>query len=377
MISEFLSQKEYKLFRGEVFIDREKEVEFFKDFFNELPRKILFVYGPKSTGKTTLIEYVIENELIDNKKIFKSSKYNIKYVNFRAKLIGSYNTFLDSIIRKQDEEIEAELGYEINLGVFRLAPKLYAKAKEKEEDVFDLLLNQFKKSKKKNIFIIDEIQVLEDIYINGSRELLKEFLNFCVRLTKETHLTHVVILTSNTIFLNRIYNDSKLKETSEFKLINHPDENVAKKLLKDLGYNQKQIDLIIEYFGTIFSRLIKVYQYIKPTEDIEKLKEFLEKEKLDAYMQINDMFVRNKKYHLPDNVDEIFKELAKELIKKEKYILKEKDLNTQKRVYPVIEVFCEKEILFYDPQTGLITPNSRIYLKAMEDLSVKRVASSR
>jgi len=39
--------------------------------------------------------------------------------------------------------------------------------------------------------------------------------------------------------------------------------------------------------------------------------------------------------------------------------------------YPTIEVFCEKEILFFDPQTGLITPNSRIYLKAMENLSAK------
>jgi len=294
MISKILNQKGYKLFRKVPFIDREKEIQFFKKYFEEEPQKILFVYGPKSTGKTTLIEYVIENELIDDKKIFKSSKYNIKYLNFRRKLIGNYNTFLDSIIRKQDEEIEAGFSYEINLGVFRLTPKLYSKVKEKEEDLFDLLLNEFKKSKKKNIFIIDEIQVLEDIYINGSRELLKEFLNFCVALTKETHLAHVVILTSNTIFLNRIYNDSKLKETSEFKLINHSEKEVAKKLLNDLGYNKEQANLIIEYFGTIFSRLIKVYQYIKPTEDIKKLKEFLEKERKDAYMQIKDLLFTPK-----------------------------------------------------------------------------------
>ena len=367
MLTDILKQKGYKTFRGEVFVDRVEEVKFFKEYFEELPRKILFVYGPKSTGKTTLIEYVIKNELIDDKRLFKSSKYNIKYVNFRGKLIASYNTFLDSIIRKKDETIEAELSYELNLGVFRLNPKLYAKAKEKEEDIFDLLIDELKKSKKKNIFIIDEIQVLEDIYINGTRELIKEFLNFCVRLTKELHLSHVVILTSNTIFLNRIYNDSKLKKTSKFKLIDHPNENVARKLLLDLGYNNEKIDIIIDYFGTVFIDLITLYQYLKPNEYIEKLKEYLESEKRDAYMQINDLFIRNKKYNLPDNVDEIFKEITKEIIKKEKYILKEKDLNTQKRVYPTIEVFCEKEILFFDPQTGIITPNSRIYLKAMED----------
>ncbi|WOE70987.1 hypothetical protein RZR97_05280 [Hydrogenimonas thermophila] len=34
---------------------------------------------------------------------------------------------------------------------------------------------------------------------------INEFRNFCVRLTKETHLAHVVILSSNTIFIDRLY----------------------------------------------------------------------------------------------------------------------------------------------------------------------------
>jgi len=369
MISKTLSQKGYKLFRDYPFIDRDEEIEFFKSYFEKEPDKILFVYGPKSTGKTTLIEYVIENELIDDKKFFKSKRYNIKYINFRGKLIASYDTFLDSITTKENSKLEGKISSEINLGIFRLNSVIFEAVKEKELDIFEALIDEFKKSKKKNIFIIDEIQVLEDLYINGSRELLKEFLNFCVRLTKELHLSHVVILTSNTIFLNRIYNDSKLKATSIFRLIDHPKESISRKLLRDLGYNDKQVDLIIDYYGTAFTYLLKVAQFIKPTESIEKLKEYLDKEKLDAYMQINDMFVRNKRYNLPDNVDEIFKEIARDIVKKEIYILKEKDLDTQKRVYPVIEVFCEKEILFFDSQTGLITPNSRIYLKAMEELA--------
>jgi hypothetical protein len=34
----------------------------------------------------------------------------------------------------------------------------------------------------------------------------------------------------------------------------------------------------------------------------------------------------------------------------------------------IIDVFCEREILFFNPKTGIITPNSKIYLKAMEEL---------
>ena len=73
------------VFRGIPLIDREKEIKFFKEWFEKLPKEILWVYGPKSTGKTTLIEYIIERELFDDFKLFKSEKYNIKYINFSHK----------------------------------------------------------------------------------------------------------------------------------------------------------------------------------------------------------------------------------------------------------------------------------------------------
>ena len=73
------------IFREERLIDREKEIKFFKEWFEKLPKEILWVYGPKSTGKTTLIEYIIERELFDDFKLFKSEKYNIKYKDYSNK----------------------------------------------------------------------------------------------------------------------------------------------------------------------------------------------------------------------------------------------------------------------------------------------------
>ena len=60
--SERKGKEEMKIetYRGVPFIDREEEIEFFVDWFREAPQRILFVYGPKSSGKTTVIEYVIE-----------------------------------------------------------------------------------------------------------------------------------------------------------------------------------------------------------------------------------------------------------------------------------------------------------------------------
>ena len=57
-------------FRGDEFIDREKEIKFLKDWVSNIPKEILWLYGPKSTGKTTVVEYVIEKELTSNLKVF-------------------------------------------------------------------------------------------------------------------------------------------------------------------------------------------------------------------------------------------------------------------------------------------------------------------
>jgi AAA+ ATPase superfamily predicted ATPase len=361
MLSDILKEKGYKFFRNEPFVDREEEVEFLKEYFEDNPRRILFIYGPKSTGKTTLIEYLIENELNDK-------EYWINYLNLRRTLISNYENFIYSFFEEADEETTTEVNRTYDLKLFKLEAKTLKKVKERRINLFAELIRQFESIDKKKLFIIDEIQTLEDIYINGDKELLKEFLNFCVSLTKETHLSHVVILTSNTIFLNKIYNDSKLKITSDFKLIKHPNEIVSKKLLEDMGYNKAQVKLIIEYFGTTIAFLLKVYTYVKPSDSIEELKDFLDKEKLDAKMQIDEILTNTKKYNLPEVVDEEFTEIAREITKEGFFDYENKDRKIKQKLLPIIEILCEKEILFFDPQTGIITPNSRIYLKAMENI---------
>ena len=67
-------------FRNEPLIDRVKELDFITSYYEKQPKRILWIYGPKSTGKTTLIEYIVENKLFDDFALFKSKKYNVKYI---------------------------------------------------------------------------------------------------------------------------------------------------------------------------------------------------------------------------------------------------------------------------------------------------------
>ena len=211
-------------YRGAPFIDREEEIRFFEEWFEEVPQRILWVYGPKSSGKTTVIEYVVEKKLLGNSD--KSNRYWVKYLNLREKFITSYRTFLESLVIPDDVyEEEVKKSYVFSLKAFKAKREKIEKVRKRELDFGSLLLEEIEGVReKKRVLIIDEIQKLRDVYIEsgrGEREVLKEFLNFCVRLTKELHLCHVVILTSNTVFVEKIYNDARLKETSRFKKIDH------------------------------------------------------------------------------------------------------------------------------------------------------------
>ena len=42
-------------YRGVPFVDREKEEKFLINRFKETPSRLLFIYGPKSSVKTTLL----------------------------------------------------------------------------------------------------------------------------------------------------------------------------------------------------------------------------------------------------------------------------------------------------------------------------------
>jgi hypothetical protein len=262
--------------------------------------------------------------------------------------------FLESLITPDDVEIDVTSS--INLGIFKVDIKRYQAMKEKKLNFFDELLEEFQKSKKRNILVIDEIQKLEDIYIDKEKELLKEFLNFCISLTKEAHLSHVVILSSNTIFLERIYNDAKMKVTSEFYKIDHLDKETTIEWLKEENFSDEEISLIWEYLGGCIPLIQKM---MRNKNRFNSLEEYLQDQQLGAWSEIID--------YLQTDFDEddfdIFDKIAKDILTNGKYILKDRNIKKEKKL---IEKWCEKEILFFEPRTREVKGNNRLYEKGLE-----------
>ena len=219
------------------FINRKEEMFFLEQWISEKPDNLLFIFGPKSSGKTTLLSYFIEQSL-------KGSRYDIKHFNLRKIFIVNYQHFIQTFFgidySKSKDDIKERRQY--NLKVFNLTVDTLKGLEEKSLDPFAVMEKELQKTADQGIYpiiIIDELQALEGIYLNGQRELLKELFNFFVAMTKESHLCHVIIASSDGYFIERIYNDSKLKKTSKFLEVDYLSKEDVHSWLSDLFGNSK------------------------------------------------------------------------------------------------------------------------------------------
>ena len=235
------------------FINRTGETHFLQSWIAEKPKNILFLYGPKSSGKTTLIYRFIEQNL-------SNGKYDIKHFNLRELLLINYESFLRVFFElKSNEQVKETRQYDLK--VFKLSVETLKGLKSRELDPFIVMKRELEKSNNKGkrpLIIIDELQALDEIYFNGGRELLNEMFNFFVAMTKESHLCHVIIASSDGYFIERIYQDSKLKKTSEFMEIEYLQQADVMDWLSNLDIyskidqfvlNDRQRNAIWNFFG--------------------------------------------------------------------------------------------------------------------------------
>ena len=106
------------------------------------------------------------------------------------------------------------------------------------------------------------------------KRLIVELMNFFVAMTKESHLCHVIIASSDAFFIEQVYVDSKLRKTSKFMKLDYLEKEDVFAWLRDIKkYNQvqeytleeKQIETILDTVGgsawEIHSILEDLFQY--------------------------------------------------------------------------------------------------------------------
>ena len=142
------------------FINRENEMAELRNYLEGRPNSILFLYGPKSSGKTTLMYQLFE-------QMEAEKRYEINFLNLRKIFLTSYDDFIDVFFKSSNAERGLKTGtrrqYSL-FGLFKLDAFTEKMLKKRQEDPFLIMEREFERLVKKGIrpvVIIDEFHKLD------------------------------------------------------------------------------------------------------------------------------------------------------------------------------------------------------------------------
>ncbi|WP_456373368.1 ATP-binding protein [Methanocaldococcus sp.] len=345
------------------FFDREKEINKIISIIAGEPNFIYFVYGPINSGKTALINEVINNRLNRN-------KYVVFYINLRGIFISKYEDFIEVLFEEYSEDKKP---LEIIKGLIKDIPVVSGIPipkntldelldKKSPKNVFKYITNillELKNQGKQPILIIDELQKIDDMKINGF--LIYELFNYFINLTKELHLCHVFCLSSDSLFIEKVYNVAMLDGRAKYVLV---DDFNKENALKFMDFLAKEI--LNKNLSNEEKELIYSYVGGKPSDIYSVIDEMRYGELNNILNEMLKIEISKLKYFLEDikedNNEEFYKEVVNYLsLFKENYIIE--DIKIPKKIR---EFLIKKNILFLNPIEGTLKPQSFLVWNAIK-----------
>jgi AAA+ ATPase superfamily predicted ATPase len=338
------------------FHNREKETKDIRAILDRRPTLITFIYGPINSGKTELITHTIE-ELPD--------EYVVFYINLRTKFLSSYDDFIESLFeiemesegtKRKRKETLAELvssvtkvaGIPINKEFLD-----YVFKDNKPKNAFSYILKLFEEVRatgKQPVLIIDELQKIGDVNINGS--LIYELFNFFIDLTKEAHLAHVFVATSDSLFMESVYSEAMLEGRCRYLRVDDFDEATTTAFLEGHGFTEEEKALAWDYCG---GKPICLVELVNTEED--------RKGKAEEMLKIRKGQIEEIVYSLEARDTEMFDAvmgLLSEFIGKEKV--------GYKYISDEITFLVGKNIIFADSMNKELRAQSKLNLLAVREV---------
>ena len=346
------------------FHDRENETKEIMDILDAEPSLITFVYGPINSGKTTAISHLIK-ELPEDYAPF--------YVNLRGRFITDYEDFLNVLFEIDEEgevsnvteyvksalkDLGAVSGIPIPINLFE---RIFEK-KDKSKDMFKYIEQFFVEVSKTRtpILIIDELQVIGDLKIDGL--LIYKLFNFFIRLTKELHLAHVFAVTSDSLFIERVYNEAMLEGRCRYLMVDDFDYETTTEFLKKNGFTDDEKSVAWEYFGGKPVYLIELANYENKGVKAEELLMLRTGEIKRTLKRVKEL---GSEIHIEDKSYTVrYSSLVDAL--KHFVIQDELDMDYMDEISTAFLV--EKNVLFVDPVKNIIKPQSRLNLLAIREV---------
>jgi len=352
------------------FFDREKERGEIMQILESEPHLINFIYGPINSGKTALITNLIEN-LPENYVVF--------YVNLRRKSIIRYEDFIrvlfaieeggflkkiknifTKVLKHVTSTGEKTLYKSYGIPVDKSLLETFFKEKS-NEDVFNYLVKYFKNIAKHKtpVLVIDELQMIGDLEING--KLIYKLFNFFIGLTKELHICHVFALSSDSLFIERVYAEAMLEGRTNYLLVDDFDKETARKFLEK--YNFGDTDIAIQYFGGKPGDLIKL---LAQNKDITIfMKETTDEKKRFLIDMLDELLYVKPKIEIGKEKIPVERHKIIDVLKKfkDKEETEDVEISRPEKIYLV-----NRNILFVNSKSGIIKPQSKIILTAIREI---------
>ena len=349
-------QRERESMREIEFHNRGKEVKEIRDILETRPTLITFIYGPINSGKTELIGHVIE-ELPE--------EYVVFYINLRTKFLASYDDFIESLFEMEMEETKRkETLKELVSSVTKAAGIPinrefldYVFKDKKPKNAFSYIIKLFeevKASGKQPVLILDELQKIGDVKVDGP--LIYELFNFFIDLTKEKHLAHVFVATSDSLFIERVYNEAMLQERCDYLLVDDFDYETTMGFLDRYKFREKEKETVWEYTGGKPVYLVKLANAKMGGKDIESEAKRLLKIRTSQILSIFDEIALGKVEFSEKAIIGEFKNFETAEIIRYDRVNKEKIF------------LVGRNVLFIDPTQRTIKPQSRLNLLAIREV---------
>ena len=348
------------------FHNRENEMKEIRAILDSRPTLITFIYGPINSGKTELIGHMT-SEMPD--------EYVVFYINLRTKFLASYDEFIESLFememeseetKKKRKETLAELVSSVTkvAGIPITREFLdYVFKDKKPKNAFSYIIKLFeevKASGKQPVLILDELQKIGDVNVNGP--LIYELFNFFIDLTKEKHLAHVFVATSDSLFIEQIYNEAMLQGRCRYLLVDDFDEATTAAFLGGYGFTDDETKAAWEYCGGKPVYLLELIRAGDRGREIDRLLRMRAGELktfLKALKELGDgITMKEERYDISYEI----------IVNVLKMFLDEEEID----MWSIDEIskhyLVRNNILFLDPDRGIIKPQSRLNLLAMREV---------
>jgi AAA+ ATPase superfamily predicted ATPase len=284
-------------------------------------------------------------------------------------MIGSYNDFIEALFeidvqRRRKKVIIKELISEITrfsgIPISKDLLDMFFK-EDKPKNAFRYIVEVFKDIRstgKIPILILDELQKIGDVKIDNY--LIYELFNLFIRLTKELHTANVFAITSDSLFIERVYSEAMLQGRCRYLLVDDFDYETTVSFLKRYGFSEREAELVWEFFG---GKPVYLVEAVKVKRARGNLEEFCRSALETRASQIAFLLdtlkiIKGDVEFRGEKIPVDYKRLLE--------LLREVSETMKLKLSPELIFLVRENILFIDPVRGTVKPQSKLDLLAIK-----------